>query len=114
VSAINLLEIATTNNAEINKITEAAEASGQLRRSLTKLSMSIERVRLDAPPKSAGVTKNPSESKKVNVAAVAIPFRLNGSKTFRNVVVLEAPNPSLARSKFGSICTKAAYIGRTA
>ena len=88
--------------------TDAAAASGQSRRSLTKPSISIDSVRLEAPPSSAGVTKKPSASRNVKVAAVATPESASGNSTRRNVVTADAPSPSLARSSAGSMRTSAA------
>ena len=95
-------------SAMASRVIEAAAASGQSRRSLTKESISIEIVVLDGPPSKAGVTKKPSESRKVKVAAVASPRAESGSSTRQKVVAREAPSPSLARSKAGSMRESAA------
>ena len=57
----------------------------------------------DGPPSRAGVTKKPSERRKVKVAAVASPRADSGNSTRLKVATREAPSPSLARNKAGSM-----------
>src|SRR6185369_11233140 len=78
--------IARMSSEAASSTIDPAAASGQFRRSLTRLSISIDRVRLAEPPSSIGVTKKPSDSRKTKVAAVAMPRADSGSSTRRNVV----------------------------
>ena len=82
----------TTTSAMASSVIDAAAASGQSRRSLTNKSISIGIVVFEGPPSRAGVTKKPSDRRKVKIAAVASPRADNGSSTRRKVVRRGAPS----------------------
>ena len=65
-----------------------------------------------APPTSVGVMKSPSVSENVKIEPAAIPGRINGNSTERNVRQLRAPRSADASMKESGTRSIAAHTGR--
>ena len=65
-----------------------------------------------APPTSVGVMKSPSVSEKVKIEPAAIPGRIRGNSTVRNVRQPRAPRSAEASSIESGTRSIAAHTGR--
>ena len=107
------MEKPLTANTTPTRITAIAAPNGQSYTTKICCSIRLPSMMAEAPPRIAGMTKDPAVSENTRVKPATNPGMLRGSVTRRNTFHQGAPSIRAASSRLGSILPSAEASGST-